>query len=111
MPRPSRAGIGRVASARVAATSPALTRREGPSRANHSESGGDSMSFRLSPVALPALAGCAFLLAALPAAAQSSMGSREFQAAELGELAPDLRAEVMRRTTDGNTPRGVLEVM
>ena len=33
---------------------------------------------------------------------------REFQAAELNELAPDIRAEVLRRTSEGNTPRGVL---
>ncbi|WP_165943299.1 hypothetical protein [Roseicella aquatilis] len=59
----------------------------------------------------PALAGFALVAAALPAAAQSSMGSREFQTAELNELAPDIRAEVMRRANEGNTPRGVLEVM
>ena len=69
------------------------------------------MPFRKSLAALPVLAGCAVILAALPAAAQSSMGSREFQAAELGELSPELRAEVLRRAVDGNTPRGVLEVM
>jgi hypothetical protein len=62
-------------------------------------------------IAWPALAGLALTVATLPAAAQSSMGSREFQTAELNELAPDIRAEVMRRVSGGNTPRGVLEVM
>jgi hypothetical protein len=39
------------------------------------------------------------------------MGSREFQQAELNELPADVRTEVMRRATDGNTPRGTLETM
>jgi len=56
-----------------------------------------------------ALAGLAFVT--LPAAAQSSMGSREFQTAELNELSPEIRAEVLRNATGGNTPRGVLETM
>lgn len=53
----------------------------------------------------------AALLSATPALAQSAMGSREFQNAELGELSPALRAEVMARATGGNTPRGVLETI
>lgn len=69
------------------------------------------MSFHRSKIVSPALAGLVAVAFALPAAAQSSMGSREFQTAELNELAPDLRAEVMRRAGEGNTPRGVLEVM
>lgn len=55
-----------------------------------------------------------FALAAVlaaPALAQTSMGSREFQQAELTELSPQLRQEVMARVTGGNTPRGVLETM
>lgn len=53
------------------------------------------------------------LLAAGPAAAQSSMGSREFQQAELSEVSPAIRAEVERRVAaaPGNTIRGVLETM
>lgn len=53
------------------------------------------------------------LLAAAPAAAQTSAGSREFQAAELSEVSPALRAEVERRVAagPGNTVRGVLETM
>jgi hypothetical protein len=51
------------------------------------------------------------MAAPLPSRAQSSMGSREFQAAELNELSPELRAEVLSRATDANTPRGVLETM
>lgn len=53
------------------------------------------------------------LLAAGPAAAQSSMGSREFQQAELSEVSPTIRAEVERRlaAAPGNTIRGVLETM
>ena len=49
----------------------------------------------------------------LPSAAQSSMGSREFQQAELSELSPAIRSEVERRVAQapGNTPRGVLEAM
>jgi len=51
------------------------------------------------------------MAAPLPLLAQSSMGSREFQMAELNELSPELRADVMSRATGGNTPRGVLETM
>lgn len=69
------------------------------------------MPLRPSLIVMPALAGLALVLAVPPAAAQSSMGSREFQTAELNELSPELRAEVLRRANDGNTPRGVLEVM
>ncbi|NKE44014.1 hypothetical protein HB662_04450 [Roseomonas frigidaquae] len=49
----------------------------------------------------------------LPSLAQTSMGSREFQQAELSELSPALRSEVERRVAQapGNTPRGVLESM
>lgn len=52
-------------------------------------------------------------LGAAPAAAQSSAGSREFQAAELSEVSPAIRAEVERRVAaaPGNTVRGVLETM
>ncbi|MBU8540026.1 hypothetical protein [Falsiroseomonas tokyonensis] len=48
-----------------------------------------------------------------PSLAQTSMGSREFQQAELSELSPALRSEVERRVAQapGNTPRGVLESM
>src|SRR5689334_19304163 len=60
-------------------------------------------------------AACGALLAAfagaVPAGAQSMLGSREFQQAELNELPADVRSEVLRRAVDGNTPRGVLEVM
>jgi len=56
-----------------------------------------------------ALSGLAFVT--LPAASQSMLGSREYQLAELNELAPEIRAEVLRRATGGNTPRGVLETM
>lgn len=45
------------------------------------------------------------------AAAASAQPSREFQRAELGYLNPELRAEVERRATGGNTPRGVLETI
>lgn len=69
------------------------------------------MPLRPSLIAMPALAGLALALVALPAAAQSSMGSREFQTAELNELSPEIRAEVLRRANEGNTPRGVLETM
>lgn len=60
-----------------------------------------------------AFAFAAALLAAAPPAAlaQSEAGSREFQAAELSELSPELRAEVTSRATGGNTPRGVLETI
>ncbi|MBY0331407.1 MAG: hypothetical protein K2X49_12135 [Acetobacteraceae bacterium] len=63
------------------------------------------------PLAAAALALLA--LAATPAAAQASMGSREFQQAELSEVAPAIRAEVERRVAaaSGNTVRGVLETM
>jgi hypothetical protein len=49
----------------------------------------------------------------LPSHAQSSMGSRELQQAELSELSPALRSEVESRVAQapGNTPRGVLESM
>jgi hypothetical protein len=69
------------------------------------------MPIRPFDVACPVVAGLSLLALALPAAAQSSMGSREFQLAELNELPADVRAEVLRRAVDGNTPRGVLEVM
>ena len=69
------------------------------------------MPIRSSLKSWPALAGLALVVGALPAAAQSSMGSREFQRAELNELAPEVRAEVERRANEGNTPRGVLETM
>ncbi len=39
------------------------------------------------------------------------MRSREFRRAELGELSPELGAEVMARATGGNTPRAVLETI
>jgi hypothetical protein len=66
------------------------------------------MQLRLTPVAALALG-----LAAMPAMAQSSMGSREFQAAELSEVSPTIRAEVERRlaSSPGNTVRGILETM
>lgn len=58
------------------------------------------------------LAGAGLVLAvSLPAQAQTSMGSREFQQAELTEVSPAIRAEVERRATGGNTVRGVLETM
>jgi hypothetical protein len=62
---------------------------------------------------LAASALAAALAAPLPALAQSSMGSREFQAAELNEVSPTIRAEVERRVAQapGNTPRGILETM
>jgi hypothetical protein len=52
-------------------------------------------------------------LGATAALAQTSMGSREFQAAELSEVSPAIRAEVERRVAagPGNTVRGVLETM
>jgi hypothetical protein len=65
----------------------------------------------LRPLMTPWLALAGLAVATLPAVAQSSMGSREFQNAELNELAPDIRADVLRRASDGNTPRGVLETM
>jgi hypothetical protein len=45
--------------------------------------------------------------------AQTSMGSREFQQAELTEVSPTIRSEVERRVASapGNTVRGVLETM
>ena len=61
--------------------------------------------------ALAAFAVAAALASPLPSLAQSSLGSREYQLAELNELSPELKAEVLRRATDGNTPRGVLETM
>ncbi|WP_372617386.1 hypothetical protein [Falsiroseomonas sp.] len=45
------------------------------------------------------------------AAAAAAQPSREFERAELGYLNADLRAEVERRATGGNTPRGVLETI
>ena len=71
------------------------------------------MTYIASGIARLAAAGAALAVPAfsMPAAAQSSMGSREFQLAELNELPADVRAEVLRRAVDGNTPRGVLEVM
>lgn len=68
------------------------------------------MALRPSLFVVSALAICT-LTFAYPADAQSSMGSREFQAAELNEPAPEIRAEVLRRASGDNTPRGVLEVM
>lgn len=70
---------------------------------------------RFHPNALP-LAGATLALAVLaagPVAAQTSMGSREFQQAELTEVSPAIRAEVERRVAagPGNTVRGVLETM
>ncbi|HEV7264140.1 MAG TPA: hypothetical protein VGN83_04370 [Falsiroseomonas sp.] len=64
----------------------------------------------------PVLAVAALALAVaipLPSVAQSSMGSREFQQAELSELSPAIRGEVDRRVAEapGNTPRGVPESM
>ncbi|WP_431280947.1 hypothetical protein ACQW02_16185 [Humitalea sp. 24SJ18S-53] len=54
----------------------------------------------------------ALTLVAFTVQAQAqSMGSREFQNAELTELSPALQAEVTARATGGNTPRGVLETM
>jgi hypothetical protein len=69
------------------------------------------MLLRVPTTSWLALAALGFTTAAVPAAAQTSMGSREFQQAELGELSPALREEVQRRVTGGNTPRGVLETM
>jgi len=71
--------------------------------------------FHASLKALPA-AGALLLavpFAAAPAAAQTSLGSREFQRAELNEVSPTIRAEVERRlaSAPGNTVRGVLETM
>ncbi len=63
-------------------------------------------------VASLAIAGAGLIaLSAGPAPAQSSLGSREFQQAELAELSPELRREVESRVGQGNTPRGVLETM
>jgi hypothetical protein len=61
------------------------------------------------PLAAFALLG----LAAQPVLAQTSLGSREFQAAELSEVSPAIRTEVERRVAagPGNTVRGVLETM
>jgi hypothetical protein len=59
----------------------------------------------------PVVAGFVLATLAMPAMAQSSMGSREFQLAELNEVSPEIRTEVLRRATEGNTPRGVLETM
>ena len=69
------------------------------------------MALRPSLAIMPALAGLVLACAAQPALAQSSLGSREFQTAELSELSPKLREEVLQRAAGGNTPRGVLEVM
>jgi len=69
------------------------------------------MPLRVPTISWPALAGLALASLAMPAMAQSSMSSREFQMAELNELPASIREEVLRRATDGNTPRGVLEVM
>ena len=72
-----------------------------------------TLRFRKTTALMP-LAGAALALSGVgttPAAAQSDMGSREFQRAELNELSPALRAEVESRATGGNTPRGVLETM
>ncbi|MBX9700623.1 MAG: hypothetical protein K2X74_14390 [Acetobacteraceae bacterium] len=74
------------------------------------------MTPHLHPARLAApLAGAALALLAfaVPAAAQTSMGSREFQQAELTEVSPAIRAEVERRVAagPGNTIRGVLETM
>jgi len=69
------------------------------------------MPLRLSTTSWPVLASLALASLAVPAMAQSSMGSREYQMAELNELPASVREEVLRRATDGNTPRGVLEVM
>lgn len=69
------------------------------------------MPLRIPTTSWPILASLVLALPSLPAMAQSSMGSREFQMAELNELPASVREEVLRRATDGNTPRGVLEVM
>ena len=45
------------------------------------------------------------------AAGAAAQPAREFERAELGYLNADVRAEVERRATGGNTPRGVLETM
>jgi hypothetical protein len=70
------------------------------------------MSVAFSKTTLAAGAALA-MLSAGPAAAQTSMGSREFQRAELSEVSPTIRSEVERRVASapGNTVRGVLEVM
>ncbi len=70
------------------------------------------MMMHLTLRALP-LAAAALAIAATPALAQSSMGSREFQQAELHEVSPAIRAEVEKRlaAAPGNTIRGVLETM
>ena len=71
------------------------------------------IQFRQKALALGGAALAATLFAAAPVAAQSSMGSREFQQAELSEVSPAIRAEVERRVAaaPGNTIRGVLETM
>lgn len=71
------------------------------------------IQFRSQALALGGAALAVAVWAAGPAAAQSSMGSREFQQAELSEVSPAIRAEVERRVaaSPGNTIRGVLETM
>lgn len=71
-------------------------------------------SFTVRPRRMLAVTALAAAIAApFPVLAQSSMGSREFQQAELGEVSPAIRAEVQRRVSagQGNTVRGVLETM
>jgi hypothetical protein len=68
------------------------------------------LSFRAPALAVATLG--VIGLGSMPAMAQTSMGSREFQRAELAEIgSAEVRAEVERRATDGNTVRGVLETM
>jgi hypothetical protein len=69
--------------------------------------------FRQTALAFGGAALAVTLFATAPAVAQSSMGSREFQQAELSEVSPAIRAEVERRVAaaPGNTIRGVLETM
>lgn len=70
------------------------------------------ISTRTTRIALLGGAALALVAFGIPRAeAQSEMGSRELQAAELGELSPELRAEVLSRATGTNTPRGVLETI
>lgn len=45
------------------------------------------------------------------ATAAVAQPAREFERAELGYLNADVRAEVERRATGGNTPRGVMETI